>query len=172
MEHQPPCRYRNDENCELMVRICYGAQLVQETGEYKVDFWTERTCPNYIAVETEKSEAEKTIRPVRAGDEVVIRIFGPMKVVEQCGDDCVAETVELQADILRGFFKRRYGDRVRVEGIDIASREVEDYPAVKEQVEKGAPVVVMINDEIKLVGDVDLGILKMEIEKLGLQEIK
>lgn len=170
MEFQQPCKHRSNENCLLMRRLCMGAEYDKEDKEYKVDYWTERTCPNYVAVEQVKTEALKPKGPVR-GREAVIRIFGPMEVEEQCGDDCVAETVELQADILRGFFKRRYGDKVRVEGIDIASLEVEDYPAVKEHVEKGAPIV-MINEEVKLVGEVDLEIIKHEIEKRGIKEIK
>ncbi len=169
MELQQPCKHRDNENCELNGRPCYGAKR-DETGAYKVDFWTERTCPNYVAVE---AGGAKVGNPqVATGGEVVVRIFGPADVKEGCGDDCVAETVELQADILRGFFKRRYGDKVRVDGFDIASEVVEEYPEVKEFIKKGASTVVMVNDEVKLVGGVDLEVLKQEIGKLGVEELR
>ena len=37
---------------------------------------------------------------------------------------------------------------------------------------KGVSHVVMINDEVKFSGGVDLGALKQEIRKLGVREIK
>jgi len=173
MELQQPCKHRNKEYCNFSGRPCFGAKCDEETGEYKVDFWTERTCPKYEASQDEKVLIQrKASQPSRAEEGVVIRIFGPMKVTEECGDNCVPETVDLQAEILQVFFNRRYGAKVRVEGLDIASEVVEDYPEVWEYAKKGVPLVVMINDKVKFLGGVDLGVLKQEIERLGVREIK
>lgn len=174
MDLQQPCKHRKKEYCKFSGRLCFGAQRDDETGEYKVDFWTERTCPTYEAPQDEKVLIQKELsqsQPSMEEAEVVIRIFGPMEVKEECGDDCVAETVDMQAEILQGFFNRRYGAKVRVEGIDIASEVVEDYPEVREYIEKGVPLVVMINDKVKFLDAVDLPALKQEIKKLGIQEV-
>jgi hypothetical protein len=173
MELQQPCKHRKEEYCSFSGRPCFGAKRDETTGTYRVDFWTERACPQYEASEDVKELIQKeAAQPPITDEGFVIKIFGPMDAGEQCGDDCVVETVDIQAEILQGFFNRRYGDKVRVEGVDITSEAVKDYPAVEEYVKKGASQVVMINDEVKFLGGVDLGALKQELKKLGVQEIK
>jgi hypothetical protein len=173
MVRQQPCKHRKKEYCNFSGRPCFGAKRDEETEAYKVDFWAECTCPQYEASEDVAALIQKEPSQLsKERGDIVIRIFGPMEAGEQCSDDCVVETVDLQADILQRFFNRRYGDKVRVEGIDITSEIVGNYPAVGEYVKKGVSHVVMINDEVKFSGGVDLGALKQEIRKLGVREIK
>lgn len=158
-----PCEHRNKENCELMDRPCYGAKY-NSTGEYTIDPWVERACPSYVAVD---GESFKPAVPKNA--EVIVRIFGPKETDEPCGEDCVVETLELDGEILQNFFNRIYGGKVAVESVDIASEEINKYPEVKRLVEKGAQVIVMINDEVKFIGSIPLPLIKLEIEKLGIE---
>lgn len=164
-----PCRYRRNDDCRLMERPCYGARYDSAAREYRVDPWVERACPNYSAVE-EPGKPAKTGEPERAEAEVVIRIFGPKEVREPCGGE-VVETIDLDAEILQNLFKRKYGDKVRVEGIDIASEEALKYPEVKRLRRGGAELVVMINEEVKFIGSIPIPLIKREIEKRGVKKL-
>jgi Na+-translocating ferredoxin:NAD+ oxidoreductase RnfG subunit len=149
-----------------MERPCFGARYDSVAKEYRVDPWIERACPTYAAVKEEVREPQEAAKA-----EVVIRIFGPAKVQEPCEEECVVETVDLDAEILQNLFKRKYGDKVRVEGIDIASEEASKYPEVKRLRQGGAQLVVMINDEVKFIGSIPIPLIKMEIEKRGVKKL-
>lgn len=162
------CEHRSNENCRLMGRPCYGVKHDGNSSKYSVDSWVERSCPNYIAVEGDEIKPHK---PENA--EVVVRIFGPKELAEACGDEeeCVVETLDLDQEILQNLFNRIYGGKVAVESVDTASEDVSMFPEVKRLLDGGAKLVVTINDEIKFVGSIPLPLIKIEIEKLGVERL-
>ncbi len=152
-----------------MGRPCYGAKYDSTSGKYSIDPWVERACPNYIAVEGDELKP-----PTPKNAQVVIRIFGPKKLAEACSSDdeeCVVETLELDQEILQNLFNRIYGGKVAVESVDTSSEDVSMFPEVKRLLDGGAKLVVTINDEVKFVGSIPLPLIKMEIEKLGVDRI-
>ena len=167
-----PCKHRIKEYCDLTERACVGTRVDKKTGSHTVDFWVECSCPNYKSIECSDISHSDKGHSLEKNTDIEIILFGPIEKQDQCNTGCVNDAVDLQADILHGFFQRRYGDKIRVKGIDIASETARDYPAVSRFIKNGVSHLVMINNEIKFQGGIDLEYLKQEIIKLGGEEIK
>ncbi len=187
-----PCRYREDTTCTLTKRDCFGMHYDPEKDEYYFDRFKERSCPSYepskIELPTEAPQDFDTrvkdtgqVAKKRPDNVVFIRLFGRGGRVLYGEDEAASfietEDVYLYAEILQSYFKKKYGDQVIVEGIDITSDRIDEFPMVKEILMKEGinSYVVMINDTIRFIGDprnIPLGLIRADIERLGVKPIK
>lgn len=166
------CKHRREETCKYTYKPCYGFRYNRDTKQYEFDTWKERRCPYY-----EDSEPKTQPPPPEAkisndmGGKVVIRVFGAnTPYVADEDDPNPPQSLDTEVEILQGLLKRRYGDAVIVEGVDVNSRRLNDFPEVKAIVSREPQVVVTINDEIKFIGSIPLPHIKRELEKLGISE--
>lgn len=167
------CRHRmEDYSCAHTSKPCYGFKLNPKTREREFDVWQERRCAYYEDSHSRSQPPARVEAPKDAGGKVLIRIFGantPYVVDEDYSDQLMS--LDTEVEILQGLLKRRYGDVVLVKGIDVNSRRLEDFPEVKEIVNRTQEVVVTINNEVKFIGSVPLPHIKRELKKLGVREL-
>lgn len=166
------CKYRSKDSCSQTQRLCFRAQYDEFKKEYIINSWQEKACPNYDGTSEEISS--KSQWNLKEGDEykVLIRIFGiePGKFSDEEGA-AIGRSIKEDAEVLEALLNRRYAGGIKVEGIDIRSERMQEFPEVKNYIEKeGASLVGMINDEIRFIDDVPLPLIKMEIEKRGMVE--
>lgn len=164
------CKYRSNDLCSHTQRLCFGAQYDEFRREYIVNAWQEKACPSYEA-QDEPEISSKSKWNLKEGEEykVLIRIFGiePEKFSDEEGAT-IGRSIKEDAEVLEVLLNRRYDGGIKVEGIDIRSERMKEFPEVKNWIEKkGANLIVTINDEIKFIGDVPLPLIKREIEKRG-----
>jgi hypothetical protein len=171
------CKYRDEDNCTLTNKICFGAVLDDEKDVCTIDKWQEKRCPSFV--DDEKDEyseiTSKTEWNLREGQEfrVVVRIFGRNPAAKRDVEDKYFfpdRTIEEDAEVLESLLNRRYEGGIKVEGINIDSDKIEDFPTIKKIIDEGVELpIATINDELKFIGSIPLELLKFEIEKLGIK---
>jgi hypothetical protein len=164
------CKYREGELCKWMQRPCFGAK--HDKDGYTIDAWVEKACPAYKDDGKSAPLVEPPSYTPKKEEEckVVIRIFGPDKEKVD-GDYVIVRSVKEDAMVLEDLLNRRYEGGIKVEGIGITSKRIEDFPEVKEYIARGEQFIVTINDRVKIIGDISLPLIKRELEELGLKRI-
>ncbi len=183
-EVKAPCKYREESLCVLTNQTCVGFVFDEVTGRWYFDELKEKTCKNYQASEIIDERFKPKTLPlekeekIKKEGKVIVRIFGRGSkyyyIADESDEYVDYEDVHLYADIIENYLKRKFGDQVIVEAIDVTSSKIDMFPKVKEILMKGGmfQFVVMINDEIKFVGDISPVKIKEELKKLGLKEIE
>ncbi len=167
------CKHRDDENCKFSKKPCFGAVFNREEQMYDIDEWQEKRCPNYESENPEEVISSRNEWNLKEGEEyrTVIRIFRENEP-EVCEDgECVPKferSVEEDAEILESLLNRRFEDKIKVEGINISSARMEEFPEIEELIAKGVETPIgTIDDELKFIGDIPLDILKTELVNRG-----
>ncbi|MEK6977255.1 MAG: hypothetical protein AABX40_02490 [Candidatus Hydrothermarchaeota archaeon] len=162
-----PCKHRQGNNCEYTGRLCFGANYDEVAQGYVVDRWKESRCQTYeesgdrLPIMPILSKQEKASEAAPEG-EALVKVF----YVPEDGDETAVEV-----EILGSLLKRRFVGRVLVEGIDLTATS--DYPEVAALIqETEARAVVTINGEVKAVGEISLPLIKQELVRLGIEEVK
>lgn len=172
------CRHRTGEICNYTNKQCLGARYDEVKWKYTIDPWQERACPNYEEeigeggeVDAEKSST--TPWNLKEGDEykVCIRIFGKDKERFCDEEGCtIGRSIKEDAEVLEALLNRRYEGGIKVEGIEVKSQRMEEFPEIRDFMgKKGLNLVVTIDNEIKFVEEIPLDLIKAEIEKRGIE---
>jgi hypothetical protein len=155
--------------------------VFDEEGDiYTVDKWQEKRCPSFVDDGTDEDAGvtSRTEWNLREGQEykVVVRIFGRNPIAKTDVEESpfpvfsTDRTVEEDAEVLESILNRRYQGGIKVEGIDVSSQRMEEFPEIKNAIKKGMELPIgTINNEVKFIGDVPLDLLKVELEKMGLK---
>lgn len=162
-----PCKHRQGNDCEYTGRLCFGANYDEVAQGYAVDGWKESRCPTYeeggerLPIVPIQPRLEKVSKAAPEG-EAVVKVF----YAQREGDETAVEV-----EILGSLLKRRFTGRIMVEGIDLTATS--DYPEVAALIqETGARAVVTINGDVKAVGEISLPLIKKELARLGIEEVK
>jgi hypothetical protein len=168
------CIHRNVDECKLTNSQCFGLVYDGRIEDYVVDPWKESLCGSFKSDGQDEEVSSKTEWNLKEGDKykVVVRIFGSKG--DTCDDGtCLTQeyrTAEEDAEILESLLNRRYVGGIKVEGISLNSPRMAEFPEIKEMIDKGVELpIATINGEVKFIGDIPLNLLKLEIERLGLQ---
>lgn len=187
-EEKGSCRYHSEEVhilCKFTGRQCFGSYFDEFEQKYVVDLWKEQECPQYKHGEASVFESSSSFDLKEAFEEqrrasldqskVEIVLFGSVEPAECEDGSCeVPETIDVDSEVLQHYFNRKYGEgEIKVGWVDVLSPELEDYPEVSEYIARHESYpIVTVNGVIKFVGSISVDLLKEELSKLGLVELK
>jgi len=171
------CIHRDIDDCKLTNSPCFGLVYSEQDEEYVIDPWKESMCNSFISDGKNAEISTKDEWNIKEGEKfsVLIRIFGSKEdSPSYCNNEiCIPgeyRTPEEDAEILESLLNRRYSGGIKVEGFSLNSPRMSEFPEIRKLIEEGMePPITMVNGEIKFIGDIQLNLLKLEIEKLGLK---